>query len=109
MQTSLVCDCQPEHNITLNLTNIAPRNVDFSGISVHYNNVSCSLSVSVVYVYVVTNVVPTMWLLIDGMQAFSKDGLVVLFYGGLQYGSYEFSEIFMCIIELELNSLVEVI
>ena len=48
-----------------------------------------------VYVYVVTNVVPTMWLLIDGMQVFSKDGLVVLFYGGLRYGSYEFSEIFM--------------
>ena len=59
-----------------------------------------------VYVYVVTNIVPTMWLLIDGMQAFSKDGLVVLFYGSLRHGSYEFSEIFMCIIELELNSLV---
>ena len=57
----------------------------------------------------VTNIVRTMWLLIDGMQVFSKDGLVVLFYGDLQHESYEFSEIFMCIIELELNSLVEVI
>ena len=57
----------------------------------------------------VTNIVRTMWLLIDGMQVFSKDGLVGLFYGDLQHGSYEFSEIFMCIIELELNSLVEVI